>query len=83
MGTFGPSVDDFLDAVVPFDVWIDGDGRVRRQLLELDLAGLGIPEAPGAVQIDTRFTDFGDDIVIEIPEDATDLTGRLPALPGG
>ena len=68
--------DDVEDAVFPFDVWVDADGRIRRMVSEVELQS-------GSVSVDQRYFDFGDDVDIQVPEgDVADL-GELFAQAGG
>jgi hypothetical protein len=90
-------------AMIPVDVWIDGDGHVRRFTVAIALPA--IPALPGtestestdsteqgddsglhALQIDLRFSKFGDDVDIQVPDNAFDvmdtLSGLAEKLPG-
>ncbi len=75
--------DELLDVATPFDVWVDGDGRVRRMTFEL---AVPTPEGGGDTQVrvttDLRFSDFGDDVEIDVPEGATDITDALEGAGG-
>jgi hypothetical protein len=79
-------------AAVPVEVWLDDDGRIRRQRTTLDLS---LPGITGAT--DTKVTttveafDYGKPVTIEVPkpEDVADaglpglgsLLGNAPATP--
>lgn len=54
---------DLGDTSIPFDVWIDDDGHVRRVTQAISAAGLDL-------SIDQRYSDFGDDVEIEVPDPA-------------
>jgi hypothetical protein len=61
---------------VPFDVWIDNDGYVRRLVIDWKVAG-------GAMVGKMDFSDFGKARTIAVPPqskvvDVTDLAGGLP-----
>lgn len=60
------------DAEIPFDVWIDDDGHVRRVIQEITVAGLDL-------RVDQRYFDFGDDVDIEVPDpaDVAELDDRF------
>lgn len=66
--------DDVEDAVFPFDVWVDADGRIRRMVSEVELQS-------GSVSVDQRYFDFGDDVDIEVPD--PDDVAELGDLLGG
>jgi hypothetical protein len=78
LATLGEAGEGALDTPMPFDVWLDGDGRVRRQVLDIDMSGVGGDAPAGSVHLDIRYRDFGDDVSIDVPDDAVDLTGLLP-----
>jgi hypothetical protein len=62
-----------LNADVPFDVWVDGDGRVRKLQLALDATSFSSGKASGAVDMTAEFYDFGQPVQIEVPSDAEAL----------
>ena len=72
----------FLDTLgattIPVDVWIDDEGRVRRQSYEHSVPG-------GKATATMELYDFGTDEPIELPspEEVTDVTDRMAALAGG
>ena len=85
---------DALEVPLPIEVWIDGDGLVRRIAYEMDLGELvEASEEAGTVTPDTfsaavtlDFFDYGDDsIAIELPDpdEAVDVTGFFLELYGG
>jgi hypothetical protein len=70
---------------VPFEVWVDGSGYVRRVSYEMDMAamlGSGIDSGIGSGGVEEfvvgttmDFSDYGDEsIAIEFPTDAIDVT---------
>ena len=72
---------------IPADVWIDGEGRVRRTTLTLDVASLGgLGGGSGAagalptVTVSVDLYDFGVPVKVETPP-AGDVA-QLPALGG-
>jgi hypothetical protein len=72
-----------LFGTIPADVWIDGDGRLRRLRIEIDfgkiLRGLGAPgsQTDNAVMTETLdFYDFGAPVHIEAPP--ADQVAQLP-----
>lgn len=78
---------EMMDAVfrtdVPFQVWVDGDGYVRRVSYEIDnlaiMREVGRSVPPGLETLVVRqtmdFRDYGDEsIEIEFPSDAVDAT---------
>ncbi len=80
-----------LDAFfeIPFEVWIDGDGLVRRFAVRFDFEALAagatdVGELPGAMLYSLEFFDFGEDIQITLPppEQVTDLTSELLGVTG-
>jgi hypothetical protein len=58
------------------DVWIDGEGLIRRERVTIDESYEGV-RTRGYLTID--FLDFGDDVGVELPdEDETvDVTDRM------
>lgn len=81
--TMNGSVEAGLDAPIPFDVWIDGEGRVRRFSQTIDRAAFGDPSS-GPLSVDLRFRGFGDDIDIAVPDpaDVADLADLFGAMFG-
>jgi hypothetical protein len=88
---FDQVIEGMFAMEVPVEVWVDGDDRVRRIEVDLDMSGLmaGIAEAAGEDAGDTGmsaemvmdFTDYGDEsIEIEIPEASQDITDEYRAL---
>lgn len=80
-----------LDFEMPFDVFIDEQGRVRRVSLTFDLESIealgGTDLPPGAafsMSTTIDFFDFGADIIVEVPSDqvVVDLTDALTDLLG-
>lgn len=57
---------------LPLEVWVDGDGLVR--VLKVDLADLaaGAEELAGfeSGQLEVRFSDYGEDITVDVPDPA-------------
>jgi hypothetical protein len=79
---------------VPVEVWVDGDDRVRRIEVDLDMTGLmaGMAEAAGedagdagmSAEMVMDFTDYGDESIdIDIPEASQDITDEYRALIDG
>ncbi len=68
-----------IDGRIPFEVWIDADGLLRRQVISMDFGGMipGVEDASMRVQSD--FSAFGDPVDIEPPpaKDVTDLTDLM------
>jgi hypothetical protein len=63
--------------IVPLDVWVDADDRVRRESYELSIAN------DFSMKTTMELYDFGVDVDVEVPEgDVTDLTDILEK-PGG
>jgi hypothetical protein len=92
-----PDVDEFIELMrtvltevtLPTEVWIDGDGYLRRMAYSLDMEQVvsviaaELDEEPppaGAMGPQMRFTmdffDYGQGIDITAPEESTDLTDR-------
>ena len=64
------------DAELPFEVWVDGDGRVRRMVQEMEVLG-------STVSFEQRYFDFGADVDIQVPEgDVPDLGAIFEQLSG-
>ena len=91
---FEQAMDAVMAADMPIEVWVDGDDRVRRISLALNMTEVmaGVAAAGGEDIRDTGmsgdvvmdFTDYGDDsIQIEIPTDAVDITDEFLALMEG
>jgi hypothetical protein len=80
-------VDQLLQTEVPVEVWVDGDDHVRRVSLDLDLgallssAGVDDAEMEFSYTLTMDFFDYrADDIAIEVPEAAVDVTDAYGAL---
>lgn len=52
---------------IPTDVWIDGDGRVRRLKQTLDAAGTGPEASPDRVEVTLELYDFGVPVSVRLP----------------
>lgn len=71
---------------IPIEVWVDGDDRVRRVALDLDMSQVfaGMPGGvPGGMSIGLvmHFRDYGDAAIdIDVPEDTTDITDAFRDL---
>ncbi|HEX6236278.1 MAG TPA: hypothetical protein VFZ68_03740 [Acidimicrobiales bacterium] len=81
------ALDEFLTGTLPMEVWVDGDGYVRRLSFDLDLAelvsSLDLPSAPpGDLEMSfgtsIDFFDYGDEsISVEPPEEWVDVTDEF------
>ena len=63
---------------LPVDVWIDDEGRMRRQSFEMDLSkieGADAPGAPTSMTLDMELFDFGAPVDVKPPpaKDVTDF----------
>jgi hypothetical protein len=60
----------------PVDVWIDADGRVRRESMSFDY-GAGLQNAQASMTMD--FTDFGAPVDVAVPaaDEVTDMSSLL------
>jgi predicted small lipoprotein YifL len=65
-----------MDGSAPVDVWIDGDGRVRRESMSFDY-GAGLQSTQASMTMD--FTDFGSPVDVTVPaaDEVTDLQSLL------
>jgi hypothetical protein len=82
-GLAGDALDAMAEVVVPMDVWIDSDGRVRRIHIEMDMTEAMSSMVPGQtgasgsyeVVVEQEFSDFGVDVDIEAPpaDETTDF----------
>jgi hypothetical protein len=74
-----------IDEKIPFEIWIDGEGLPRRQLITMDFGKLlpGAEEASMEMTVD--FSDFGKPVDIQIPDpsEVTDMTGALGGAGSG
>jgi hypothetical protein len=79
LDSFGAGADDVLATDMPVDVYIDGDGRVRRFEVAMEIPGAG------DMNVTIDFSDFGDDVDIEVPDDSdvSDVSDRIGDLLGG
>jgi hypothetical protein len=73
-----------VDGRIPFEIWIDGEGLPRRQVISMDFSGLvpGDEEASMRMQVD--FSAFGEPVDIEPPakRDVTDITRLMDDMEG-
>ena len=82
------SWDALRDLVVPIDAFVDGDERLRRMVQRFDIATMfpatsddspilddEVPEGTFTLTID--FDGFGDEVEIEAPEGAVDVTDEV------
>jgi hypothetical protein len=83
-----------LSSDLPVEVWIDGDGFIRRIAYDFDMASLfgSLPDVAGgegpsmAVGVTMDFADYGDPgITIRFPDDAdtVDITDAFRSMMGG
>jgi hypothetical protein len=84
----GPGgVDDMLDLEIPLEAWVDDDGLIRRFVMDLDFSAV-LGTMPGdtagqraSVRLELDFFDYGaEDIVIEVPTGAIDITEQMQDL---
>jgi hypothetical protein len=77
----GASADDLLDTPIPVDVFIDGDGLVRRLHLVISMP-VGEQPVVGDIQMD--FFDFGTAVSVDAPpaDQVTDISRELSELGG-
>lgn len=75
--------DEMLAWEIPVEVWVDGNDRVRRIVVDLDMTDMigSLAEAAGeevdggmAAVMTMDFTDYGAPIEIAVPSDAVDIT---------
>ncbi|MFC8825991.1 hypothetical protein ACFT9I_11610 [Streptomyces sp. NPDC057137] len=71
-----------LGATLPLDIWLDGDGRLRQQKMELTVKRpAGETEGPAQVAVLTtlKLSDFGTDVNVTAPaaKDTVDVTAKL------
>jgi hypothetical protein len=71
---FEAFIDEFGDEPIDVEVWIDDEGRVRRQ------AWVQPMPADGEMEITLEMFDFGEPVDIEVPDeaDSVDITELLP-----
>lgn len=65
----------FGTTTMPFEVWVDGDGLVRRMVFRMESDG-GAAGKPFSMEMTMDVTDYGHDFELELPpaSDVTDLT---------
>ncbi|MCC7078402.1 MAG: hypothetical protein IT198_14870 [Acidimicrobiia bacterium] len=68
------TLETMADVEIPMEVWVDGDGRVRRLRVQMDMsaamAGASGQEGGAGsllVDLEENFTDFGVDVEVEPP----------------
>lgn len=64
---------------IPFEAWVDEDGMLRRERIEIDFSSFpGAPE-DAAMVFDATFSHFGEPLELEIPKasEVTDVTSEL------
>lgn len=76
----GLDAGSFLQTPIPLDVYVDGDGFVRRFGMVMT-----VPDTPGSLSLQVDYFDFGKAVTIEVPasDDVTDVTGQLSNLGSG
>ena len=65
-------------STIPVDVWIDDQGRLRRQAFDMDLSnveGADVEGAPQSVRMEMELFDFGTEVEIQMPpaDEVTDF----------
>ncbi|MGW0545897.1 hypothetical protein [Streptomyces altiplanensis] len=71
-----------LGPTLPMDVWLDDDGRIRRQQMDMNMKAPAGPGAGGPQKVDVRtvieYSDFGTELEVEPPAagQTADMTGR-------
>lgn len=79
-------IDQLGTSTVPVDVWIDEEGRLRRQTFDMDLSnieGAGVEGAPQAMRMEMELFDFGTEVEIEPPpEDQVTDFAELQGMGG-
>jgi len=69
----------FGTTTMPFEVWIDGDGLVRRMVFRMGSEGGGL-DMPFSIEMTVDVTEYGNDFELEVPApgevtDVTELAG--------
>jgi hypothetical protein len=67
---------------VPMDVWVDGDGRLRRLVFEMQVPSVDGADGEAAVAVTMELHDFGVEVDVEAPppDETTDLFELLGDL---
>lgn len=75
-GLLGGVVDLAALPDLPTEVWVDGDGYVRRAQLSLDTSALRVPglEQAASITVSVELYDIGEEIAVELPEEADAVT---------
>lgn len=94
-GLYGGDVDGLGDVTIPVEVFIDGDGLLRRMEQRIDFdqilpaledqgsAGAAAELEGATLDLTIEFFDFGAEVDVEAPEDAVDLTELFGGAFGG
>ncbi len=72
--------------VIPVDVWVDGDGLVRRVTMAMSVAGLGSVGGDGdgaTMEVTAEYFDFGAPVDIVVPDPSEVTTIDPEQLAGG
>lgn len=77
-----------LGSTLPLDIWLDDEGRLRQQKMELTIKRpAGETEGPAQVAVLTtlKLSDFGTDVDVTAPtaEETVDMTDELAKQQGG
>lgn len=78
-GALGAAAKGFADTAVPFDAWLDGDGRLRQLVERFSFGADGTPRDGGSVTVvsTTRYGRFGTPVVVALPHGADIWTGKI------
>ncbi len=76
------AADGFATAEVPFDAYVDDEGRVRKVRHRFSFVN-GRDEGTVDVASTTLLYDFGAAVRVRLPDDADIYAGKIAAGPGG
>ena len=94
-GDAAEGMEAILEVTMPIEVWVDDEGYVRREVMTIGGSELvdaiedadtpvSAEEAEAmesfVVEMDMRMNDYGDDITVDVPEDAVDVTDAFQSL---
>jgi hypothetical protein len=73
-----------IEAKIPFEVWVDEQGRPRRQLISMDFSELVPGDEEASMEIQVDYSAFGEPVDIEPPAegDTTDITKLMSEMEG-
>jgi hypothetical protein len=74
-----------VDGRIPFEVWVDDEGFLRRQLITMDVRGIAPGAEEASLRLQADYSAFGEPVDVDVPPkrrvtDITEMLGQAEGL---